>query len=108
MLRTVKEMSEFAYFPKHFKNLPFPELQIIHYHLDYRVGSWKIHDRIAPYWYVYWNRTPGARLIFGERIVELTPDRIVVIPPFTIYSTDSDTAFQHNFLYFQINGKYRP
>ena len=107
MLRKVKKMSDFAFFPKYFKNLPFPELQIIHYHLDQRVNSWKILNRIAPYWYVYWNETPGAGLIFGGRKVELTPDRVVVIPPFTVYSTDSDQPFLHNFLYFQIIGKYK-
>lgn len=107
MLKTVKKMSGFAYFPKNFKNLPFPDLQIIHYHLDYTVSDWKIHDRVAPYWYVYWNETAGARLIFGEKTVELTPDKLVVIPPFTIYSTDSDRAFRHNFLYFQMNKTYK-
>ena len=94
-------MPGFSFKPSGYKPLPPPAVQITHYHLNYWVYSWEISSRIAPFWYVYWNETPGARLIFGSRTVELTPDRIVVIPPLTLYSTSADKPFLHSFFYFR-------
>lgn len=94
-------MSAFAFKPSGYTPLPPPAVQITHYHLNYRVYSWDISSRIAPFWYVYWNETPGAKLIFGNRTVELTPDRIVVIPPLTQYSTTAEKPFVHSFFYFR-------
>ena len=76
------------------KSLNMP-LQIVHYNMHMTVTQWKLETRIAPFWYFYWNPTPGAFLVFGERRVALTPDIVVLIPPFTPYSTDHEQPFKH-------------
>jgi AraC-like DNA-binding protein len=49
---------------------------------------------------VYWNNTPGASVEFSDRTVELTPGRIVLIPPYTLVSGHTCQAFIHNFIEF--------
>lgn len=82
------------------KSLNMP-LQIVHYNMHMTVTQWKLETRIAPFWYFYWNPTPGAFLVFGERRVALTPDIVVLIPPFTPYSTDHEQPFKHCFFDFK-------
>ncbi len=57
--------------------------------------EWNIRDRLAPYWYLCWNQTPGAELVFHNRIVEMTPDKLILIPAMTKFSTRSKKPFIH-------------
>ncbi len=46
------------------------------------------HQRLSyPYWRLYWNKTAGASVYF-EQNISLDPDRIILIPPHTPFSTD--------------------
>ena len=48
--------------------------------------QWK-HQRLSfPYWRLYWNKIPGAFVFFEDR-VELVPDKIILIPPYTPFYT---------------------
>ena len=47
---------------------------------------WK-HQRLSfPYWRLYWNKTCGA-YVFYEEQVDLGPDRLILIPPYTPFYT---------------------
>jgi len=48
--------------------------------------QWK-HQRLSfPYWRLYWNKTSGAYVFFENR-VELEPEQIILIPPYTPFYT---------------------
>ena len=48
---------------------------------------WK-HQRLSfPFWRLYWNKNEGA-YVFYEKQFKLDPDKIVLIPPNTPFSTD--------------------
>jgi len=50
------------------------------------VKQWK-HQRLSfPYWRLYWNKIPGAYVIYEERVF-LEPHRIILIPPNTPFYT---------------------
>ncbi len=46
------------------------------------------HQRLSyPYWRLYWNKTAGGYVYFEEKVF-LEPERLIVIPPHTPFSTD--------------------
>jgi len=46
------------------------------------------HQRLSyPYWRLYWNMTAGGYVYFEEKVF-LEPERLIVIPPHTPFSTD--------------------
>lgn len=49
--------------------------------------QWKSKEMSFPYWRLYWNSSGKAKVMYKETI-ELTPKRILLIPPNTPFSTD--------------------
>jgi AraC-like DNA-binding protein len=49
--------------------------------------NWESRDMSFPYWRIYWNKNRGSTIKFEEKITELNPDRIVLIPPYTAFSS---------------------
>jgi AraC-like DNA-binding protein len=48
--------------------------------------DWQSQEMTFPYWRLYWNKNYGAN-VFYKQNVELGPDKIIIIPPFTPFST---------------------
>ena len=42
--------------------------------------NWNYPSVFSPFWRLYYNSKPGHCVIFGERVFELTPDHIMLIP----------------------------
>lgn len=71
---------------------------------EYRIERWK-HDPIArPYWRVYWNRDPGWEVRLDGRAIALTPDRVLVVAPETVYTTTWSGPARHVYLHFTVDG----
>lgn len=68
---------------------------------------WNNDNYAAPYWRLYWNPTPSARVILNGRAVELRPDRLIVIPPDTPYAARCDHSAEHVYIHFLAQGRYR-
>jgi AraC-like DNA-binding protein len=49
--------------------------------------EWKSQQMSFPYWRMYWNRTPGATVVY-KKTISLDPDKIILIPPNTPFSSD--------------------
>ena len=54
------------------------------------IKQWRIRRLSYPYWRLYWNKTPGAYVYFKEK-VPLDPDKLILIPPHTAFSTNIET-----------------
>lgn len=104
MLQTVKKMSDFANPGILRKIILHPEVMILRTQDYRRVTDWNISDRLAPFWFLFWNRTPGAELVFQNRVVSLTPGNIVLIPPLTLFSTRAGQPFSQVFIEFTVGG----
>jgi AraC-like DNA-binding protein len=48
--------------------------------------QWECTNMAFPFWRIYHNKTKGARIIFNAENMELTDDKIIIIPPNTSYS----------------------
>ena len=48
--------------------------------------QWNSRQMSFPYWRLYWNRTPGAMIVY-KNTIELEPGRIILVPPNTPFST---------------------
>ncbi|HKK63914.1 MAG TPA: hypothetical protein VJ951_15215, partial [Bacteroidales bacterium] len=59
------------------------------------VGKWK-HKRLSyPFWRLYYNFNKGAR-VFYKKQVALSPERLLLIPPFTPFSTDLESDSEND------------
>jgi AraC-like DNA-binding protein len=60
---------------------------------------WRQTRVSGPYWRIYWNDTPGAFITAAGKEVELTPDRIIVLAPDTVYSTRIEKESRHFYVH---------
>jgi AraC-like DNA-binding protein len=49
--------------------------------------NWESLNMSFPYWRIYWNKNSGSIIDFAGEITELKPDRIILIPPYTGFSS---------------------
>lgn len=49
--------------------------------------DWECFDLSVPFWRIYHNNVPGAKILFNNTVTELTENIIVIIPPNTSFST---------------------
>ena len=47
--------------------------------------EWNYPSVFSPFWRLYYNRKGGHCVLFGERMVELTPTHIMLIPPHCLF-----------------------
>jgi AraC-like DNA-binding protein len=48
-------------------------------------SDWNFPSVFSPFWRLYYNGKRGHVVLFGERMVELTPARIMLIPPHCLF-----------------------
>lgn len=102
MSKAANMMSNFVNKNEHFQMLPLPEIQILRGNSNLWICDWNIHNRLVPFWFLFWNKTEGAELIFQNRVLQMTGDIIVLIPPLTLFSTRSVQPFKHFFVEFKV------
>ena len=68
----------------------------------YRVDRWNYQKVLQKAWVLYWNLTPGMILQRDGKMVELGPDKMLIIPPFTEYSGYTKQPFVHFYAHFHL------
>lgn len=48
---------------------------------------WDCNDMLFPYWRIYWNKNQGGILGFNDDLIQMSPDYVYIIPPFTHFFT---------------------
>ena len=74
-----------------------PKLLLVSSHL---IDTWRIDPPEQPYWRMYWNAEPGATVIATGRRLALTPDRVVLISPDTVYQGELSRPVRHTYVHF--------
>ena len=49
--------------------------------------NWESRNMSFPYWRIYWNKSSGAVISFAGKTIEMTPGQIILIPPYTAFSS---------------------
>ena len=98
-------MSEIIKNPKQLNPVPLPNAEIFLYGRGKVSFSWKF-TRKVPFWFLYYNAEPGAVLKFSDR--ELRPDgcEIILIPPYTPFTSACEKAFEHLYIHFTVGAPY--
>ena len=53
----------------------------------WKLREWEFENLAFPFWRLYYNTKKGARVIFKEKTIELTAEKVLLIPPYTSFST---------------------
>lgn len=78
-----------------------PEIQLIKYSIDFEVRKWRVPpERNNPFFYCYWNKTPGGEIRVGSKVYPLSPEYIMLIPPNLEHSPVQTAPFNHSFIHF--------
>ena len=82
----------------------FQEIRLnIHCCRYWWLKHWK-HQRLSfPFWRLYWNKNEGA-YVFYEKQLNLEPDKIILIPPNTPFSTDIINNVDNSFTVNKLEG----
>jgi AraC-like DNA-binding protein len=53
----------------------------------WKLSEWEFNNLSFPFWRLYYNSIEGAKVNFKNKVVDLTADKVVLIPPYTSFST---------------------
>ena len=67
--------------------------------------SWRFTRRV-PFWFLYYNPEPGACLKFDDVTLRPAERDIVLIPPYTRFSSSCESAFEHLYVHFTVGRPY--
>jgi AraC family transcriptional regulator, arabinose operon regulatory protein len=67
--------------------------------------TWNFTRVFSPFWRLYFNAEPGHSVIFDNEVIELGPDRIVVIPPHRQFHCRSTRPVPSLWVHFSISRK---
>ena len=85
----------------HFRKEQSEELRLLNAGFVSSLDSWKDSCCILNFWVMWYNFSPGAACLSGGKRYELTPDKILLIPPRTLYSGELGHPLPHLFAWFQ-------
>jgi AraC family transcriptional regulator, arabinose operon regulatory protein len=68
-------------------------------------SQWNFPAVFSPFWRFYYNGMRGHSMLFGERIVELTPAHFAIIPPHSFFHCLGDKAVPTFWLAFSFTRK---
>ncbi len=84
-------------------NLEAPPIRILQYNYYCGITSWDYTQKASPFWYLWHNNRASAYIIFNGRKIDLTPDKIYLIPPNTEFSTNGGfRPFDQLYIHFAI------
>jgi len=53
----------------------------------WKLNEWEFNDLSLPFWRLYYNSIEGAKVCFKNKVVELNAEKVILIPPYTPFST---------------------
>ena len=84
-----------------------PDIQMMLWGYAPKLKGWNCEsDRSDLSWKFYWNATPGATIIRGDKRYELTPDVFCVIPSDTVFSTRTKVILDHFCIHFMVGSPF--
>ena len=66
-------------------------------------GMWRL-DIMSPFWRIYVQNRPGARLYFGGESLELLEGAVYVVPAWLRFQTDVTDPVEQDFIHFYLHG----
>jgi len=69
-----------------------------------KIKYWDYPDSWFRHWCFYWNATEGAWIVSNGKKIDLTPDKVVLIPPFTPFASGMEQPFNHFYIHFYSPG----
>ncbi len=98
-------MSKITKNPRQIAPVPLPNAEIFLFGRGKVSFSWK-YTREVPFWFLYYNSEPGAVLDFQGRELRPTGNEIVLIPPYTPFTSSCETPFEHLYIHFTVGRPY--
>lgn len=68
--------------------------------------DWRQNHNSAPFWRLYWNRTPGAFVTVDNTEWSLTPDYVFLMSPGTFYSSRTENEVEHFYVHFSADSPF--
>ena len=71
-------------------------------------ANWNFPGVFSPFWRLYYNTEPGHCVLFGDRMVELTPDHLMLIPDHCLFHCLGQHPVPTFWIAFSFTGKLHP
>jgi len=66
-------------------------------------SDWNFPSVFSPFWRLYHNRRRGHCMLFGDEVIELSPDRLVLVPPDRYFHCLGQNPVPHCWLDFSFS-----
>lgn len=70
-------------------------------------ADWNFPSVFSPFWRLYYNSQPGHCILFGDRMEELTPDHLMLIPDHALFHCLGQQPVPTFWIAFSFSGKLR-
>jgi AraC family transcriptional regulator, arabinose operon regulatory protein len=71
-------------------------------------ANWNFPSVFSPFWRLQYNSAPGHCVLFGDRVIELTPDHIMLIPDHCLFHCLGQQPVPALWQAFSFTGKLHP
>lgn len=71
-----------------------------------KLADWNEENSIRQFWVMLYAFAPGACCVSGKNSYPLTPDKIILIPPGTVYSGKSNFTVPYLFVWFMAGAPF--
>lgn len=85
--------------------MAIPELKIAAWQFLF-LPDWSIQWPIRPFWRLYWNDAPGATLSCDGETFSLEPEQVVILPPYSFFSSQLVRPVNHFFIHFMTGPRF--
>ncbi len=85
--------------------MAIPELKIAAWQFLF-LADWSIQWPIRPFWRLYWNDASGATLSCDGETFSLEPEQVVILPPYSFFSSQLVRPVNHFFIHFMTGPRF--
>lgn len=85
--------------------MAIPELKVAAWQF-LALSDWSIQWPIRPFWRLYWNDAPGAALCCNGETIPLEPEHVVILPPYSFFSSRLARPVNHFFIHFMTGARF--
>ncbi len=100
MLKSGIIMSKNTIFPDKNGGKSLFDVRISGFDYVERIDFWNYTNVNSHCWRLYWNREKGAFLKENGKKIFLTPDTVILIPPYTTFTSSMTKPFPHFYIHF--------
>lgn len=66
------------------------------------IKDWTARKNAWPWWRIYWNESPGASVVYDNKVYDIRPDSFVIVSPNAVIDRNLSNSVRHFYIHVKI------